>query len=167
MKIVFMGGRQAGLIGLLTLLSAGHEVIALVPYDSIVSAVADKLQLRYYNSIYHSDIQTIFLPQGDLLVSVHGREVVEERLLEKPYFGGINVHPCLSQYKGSSPIKRLLEDGGKEASVGVHRMVQEVDGGEVLVEAFIDIGQAKTEEEVYNLLYPLYSLVLFEALSLL
>ena len=83
-----------------------------------------------------------------------------------PRLGAINVHPCLFKYKGLHPVRRLLEDGGTRASVGVHRMAEKVDEGEVLIEEFIDIRGKKSVDEVYNALYPLYSLITLKAMKL-
>jgi len=93
------------------------------------------------------------------------RKILKKKLLELPKKGCINIHPCLYKYKGADPIGRLLSEGEKKASVGVHFMVEKVDSGKVLSEKFAGIGNAKTVAEVYNILYPYYSIALIEAIS--
>jgi len=166
LKVVFSGGRQAGCIGLLTVFAVGCRIQGVIAYDDIVSSLADSLNLPVFTSIKQPEVEKL-LAGSDLLVSVHGRDIVPTRLLDLPHLGGINAHPCLYRYKGADPVGRLLRDGGTKASVGVHRMTEHVDEGEVLAEEFVDIAGKKTADEVYNVLYPYYALALLKALRAL
>ena len=76
----------------------------------------------------------------------------------------INLHPCLYKFKGLKPVKKLIDAGITKASVGSHYMTEKIDSGEVIVEKFIEV-EGKTEVEVYNELYVLYSEVLLETLK--
>lgn len=165
-KVVFLGGKQAGCVGLLAAIAAGCRIQGVVVYDSIVENLAISLGVPTFASIKQPEVERLF-SESDLLVSVHSREIVPKKLLELPHFGGINVHPCLYRYKGSSPVARLLQDGCTRASVGVHRMTENVDEGEVLAEEFVDVAGKQSVEEVYNVLYPFYALALLKALRVL
>ena len=170
MKTVFMGGKQAGYIGLLTLCATGNRPSAVVAYSRSVDQLAVMLGLPVYGSLHGRGITARLLEMQlsvtDLLVSVHGREIVSGDLLAMPKYGGINVHPCLSDYPGANPVERYVNDGQtRPASVGVHRMTSVVDGGEVLVEEFVDIPGPLTVEGVYNELYPYYATALIKALE--
>jgi hypothetical protein len=165
-EVVFLGGAQAGCIGLLTLLASGCTVSGIVAYDSTIEQLATLLRLPTFSSIKQPEVE-VLLSKCDLLVSVHGKEIVPGRLLELPRFRGINAHPCLYAYKGADPVGRLLRDGNTKASVGVHRMTERVDEGEVLVEEFVDVTGKCSVEEIYNALYPFYALVLLKALRTL
>lgn len=163
-NIFFLGGKQAGCIGLLTLAAAGCEIMGAVAYDSNVQKLAAELNIPTFSSLDQPEVKKM-LAQSDLLVCVHGREIVGNDLLGVPHFGGMNVHPCLYGYKGADPVGRLLKDGRSQASVGVHRMSEKVDEGEVLAEEFVDVTGKATVEEVYNTLYPYYSIAILEALK--
>ncbi len=165
-EIVFMGSRQAGCTGLLTLLAAGHKVTGIIAYEEILGRLSRELDVPRFSSVLQPEILEL-LERGDLLVSVHGKEIVPIELLNLPRLGCINVHPCLYAYKGANPIERLLNDGNTKASIGVHRMIEKVDQGEVLVEEFVDVTGKQSIEEVYNALYPYYSLTLLKALQIL
>lgn len=165
-KVFFLGGRQAGCVGLLTLLAVGSKISGIVAYDSTMEQLAIALRLPRFSSIKQPEVEEL-LSQSDLLVSVHGREIVPSRLLELPRFGGINTHPCLYAYKGVDPVGRLLHDGNTLASVGIHRMTEKVDQGEVLAEEFINVVGKRSVDEVYNAIYPHYSLALLKALQVL
>lgn len=159
-----MGGKQAGCIGLLTLFAAKCEITGVVAYDGMIKAIAEKLNLPTFSSIRKEECIKIAY-KSNLLVSVHGREIVPAELLKIPPLGGINVHPCLYKYKGSNPVERLLKDGNAKASVGVHYMVDEVDTGKVITELFVDVTGKHTVDEVYNALYPYYMLAILEAIG--
>lgn len=160
---VLLAGRQAGCVGLLALKACGAQVRGVVAYGPEVEAVARGLGLPVAASIADPAV-TGWLAQADVLVCVHGREIVPDAMLRAPRFGGINIHPCLSRYPGARPIARLLQDGSSQASVGAHRMTPEVDAGPVLREVAVDVAGAQTEADVYNRLYPWYAVVLWDAL---
>lgn len=166
LKVLFLGGKQAGCIGLLTLLAAACKIQGVVAYDTVVENLAGLLHLPTFSSVKQPAVEK-FLSEADLLVSVHGREIIPKRLLDLLHSGGINVHPCLYRYKGANPVGRLLEDGCTQASVGVHRMTERVDEGEILVEEFVDIAGKRSADEVYNVLYPFYASALLKALQIL
>ena len=109
MRVVFLGGRQAGLVGLLTVISHGCDVIAIVPRDNIVEEVSAKLGYPMFDSVKSNEVRRL-LHDTDLLISVHSKEIVPADLLDIPRLGGINVHPCLYKYKGANPISRFIAD---------------------------------------------------------
>lgn len=166
LRVFLLAGKQAGCIGLLTLAAVGCKIQGVIAYDDAVQNLATMLHIPIFSSLTEPEVED-HLSRSDLLVSVHGREIVPKKLLELPCLGGINVHPCLSRYKGVNPIGRLLQDGCTQASVAVHLMTEKVDEGEVLVEEFIDVAGKQSVEGVYNALYPYYSLVLLKALRVL
>jgi hypothetical protein len=166
-RVVYLGGRTAGVIGLLTLLGRGI-------FPDVVCYSADVAELSDYHdltTLRFIDLER--LAPYDLLVSVHCRNIIPRSFLDSLPLGGINVHPMLSTHKGADPIGRALAEGFKRFSVGVHKMTARVDEGPVLVERSIEglVPDPKrgylTREEVYGHLYPLYSIVLDEALNVL
>ncbi len=168
MKIIFYGGKQAGAICLLTILARYDEVLCVIPQDEIVESIAKELNLNIYrtNTINSEESEKYFRDLGtDLLVCVHGRQIIKSNILSIPKKGCINVHPCLYKYKGANPIERLLADKETKASVGVHFMTEKVDAGEVIEEVFEDVGGCTTIVEVYNDLYPIYPIALNRALN--
>lgn len=164
MKIIFYGGKQAGMVALLTLVALKEEVVCVIPVDEIVEKIAKKFRLnvRKVRDINNKKfVSYLHNLKPDLFFCCHGKQILKKELLS---IGCINLHPCLYKYKGSDPIKRLLLNNEKKASVGVHWMTEEVDRGEVIIEKFLKVRGAN-EIEVYNELYPIYSEVLVEALN--
>ena len=164
MNIAYMGGRQAGIIGLLTIQALGHDLAHVVAYDANMAKIARSFT---WEDVYRSLSEVNNDWEGvDLLLSVHGREIVSQSLLDRLPLGGINVHPCLYGFKGKNPVERFLKSNCKQASVGAHCMTSHIDEGEVLCEEYLQRnGSWTTVEEVYNHLYPLYPLVIHSALN--
>lgn len=158
MNIIFMGQKQVGCVGLLTVMALGHIVEVVVAYDDILIGLAQTLGLPIKETIKGCD-----LAGKKLLVSVHGREIVPKELLELPYWGGINIHPF--PLAGANPIGKLIEQGGDTVYLRAHRMEEKVDSGQTLAERVIDIKGLKTPQEVYNKLYPSYAEVLIEGIE--
>lgn len=150
-----MIGQNAGLIGFLTVLSRGYKINGVVCYDSITKNVVRNYGIDVYDSIL--DYKDLI--DNDILISVHGKEIVSSDILDSLLC--LNVHPCLYRYKGSNPVGRLIDDGCRKASVGVHIMSDVVDGGEVVFELFKEV-DLDSVEGVYNQLYPLYHEAIFK-----
>lgn len=165
LKIAFMGGSQAGMIGALTALAHGAEIPIAVSYSDELTAMLKSLGIAVCRSVK----ETRFikeLKKTDMLLSVHGREVVKPEIFNLPRFKAVNVHPYLYKYKGANPVDRAFKDGEFHASVGAHMMTEEVDGGVVLTEEFRDVDGASTVSEIYNSIYPLYIQVVSKTLDI-
>lgn len=165
LKISYMGGKQAGMIGLLTILSKKHQVVAVTSYSTDFSEVSAKFSIPTYVTIKDKE----FIKkssQSDIIFCVHGREKVSQELINlTKYKIAVNVHPYLYKYKGTNPINRALNDNCYKASVGSHYMTDEYDKGNIIEEQFIDIKNATNAIEVYNQLYCLYSIVISDTLD--
>lgn len=166
LKICFMGGRQVAIIGALTILSKGNSILSAVSYSDDLTHILNIFGISLYTSINDKGfIRT--LSESDVLLSVHGREVVNADLLKLPKFGAINVHPYLYKYKGADPVERALKDNNFRASVGVHTMEEAIDEGKVIVEEFVDVSGATTAIEIYNRLYPYYCIAILKTLDII
>lgn len=150
-----MGGQNAGLLGALTILSQGHQILAAVSYSPELSDRLKALGIPLFDSIKKEEFRQL-LHQADVLISVHGKEIVPKELLHMPPLGCVNVHPYLYQYKGSRPVERALQDGNFKGSVGAHMMVSKVDEGQLIHEEYVDVSGSQTVIEIYNKLYPTY-----------
>lgn len=164
MTVCLMAGRQAGAIGVLTTLAKKIDVLAIVAYDEIVEMISEELNIPVYNSIHDKEFIE-HLTKSDILISIHGREIVSEDILNLPKICCINVHPCLYKYKGKDPIKRFLKHSNSKASVGVHYMTEEIDEGEVILEEFVDVEGIDGVESIYNALYPYYFLAISKSID--
>lgn len=164
LNICFIGSSQAGVIGALTVLAKNANIVAAVSYTDYLTEMLSALNIDLYKSINSEKFKDV-LKKSDLLLSVHGREIVKEDLLRLPKYGAINLHPYLYKYKGVNPVERALKDGEFKASVGAHIMEGKVDNGRVLFEEFVDVSGSLNAESVYNKIYPSYCNVLLKVLD--
>ncbi len=155
MKVLFYGNQVAGMVALLAVKAAGYDVVEVWQDEGygIPLAVGATAPALWPDC------------EADVLLCVHGRQVVPAWVLDRFRFGGINLHPFLGRFPGANPAARAIDAGVTEASVWSHRMTPEVDKGEVLAVARAPMPTSPTVERVYNVLYPLYAQVAVEALS--
>lgn len=102
---------------------------------------------------------------ADLYVVVAFGQILPQTLLDIPPKGCINVHASLlPKYRGAAPIQRCLIDGEKETGVAIQKMVKQLDAGDVIATAKIEVGPDMTfgelEKELCELSKPLLLLVL-------
>ena len=166
LKICFMGGKQAGIIGVLAILAKGHEISSAVSYSDDLTQALNFFDIHVNESIKDRHFIEA-LKSADLLFSSHGRERVTPDLLKLPKLGSVNIHPFLYKYKGADPVGRALKDKERRASVGAHIIEEKIDAGKVLVEEFIDIPGASNVDEIYNKLYPSYCTVILKVLDMM
>ena len=166
LKICLMGGSQAGVVGALTLLSNGHRMIAAVSYFDGLTQILNFFKIPTYDSLKDKKFQAI-LKHSDLLINVHGREILNAKELGLPRLGCFNLHPYLYKYKGADPVGRALADKNFKGSVGMHRMTEKIDEGDLVVEEFIHLPDAITRDEIYNRLYPSYCIALLKGLDII
>lgn len=167
-RVLFYGGRQAGAAALFAVKAFGCKILGVFAEDEIVASAADSLGLKKFGKQLLSDPGFVKGLGSDLLVCCHGRKIIKKDVLDAPAIGCINIHPMLFRFKGADPVGRWLEAGSRKASVGVHWMTEEVDGGKVVLEKFCLLEEPKSylsRAEVYNALYPLYSESTFLALK--
>jgi len=144
MTIFYIGGERVGILGLLTILShKNHKIIGAKSYYPPLSKLLAKFHIKQY--------ELKDMPKCDIILCVHGREMVKKR----GKYGSFNVHPFLYKYKGARPIERALKDNCKKASVGIHRITNDIDCGEVIKEKFVKVS-GTTVNEIYNELYSTY-----------
>ncbi len=48
MEITYIGGSQAGIIGLLTILGAGHRVVSAMSYDKLLTKILSHFEIPIY-----------------------------------------------------------------------------------------------------------------------
>jgi len=164
MKICYMGGSQAGIIGASVILAGGYEIVSAVSYYRPLNIFLKGFNIKVYRSVQNKSFIKN-LRQCDVLLSVHGREKLSGIHLKAVKNGCFNVHPYLYKYKGANPVERALNEKEWKASVDVHVMTSKIDGGKVLLEEFINVGKAQTVEEIYNRLYPTYILAISKAIN--
>lgn len=85
-------------------------------------------------------LQDLFSLDADLYVVVAYGQILSQRLLSHPPLGCINIHASLlPKYRGAAPMQRCLMNGEKETGVAIQKMVKQLDAGDVIAIAKIQI----------------------------
>lgn len=150
--MILMAGGIKGILALLTLKARGIELVC-VPYGKDVEHVCRILQIRTMQSV--NSKQKYYNSSEDVLLSVHGREIVDRNILDAKRVA-VNIHPYLYAYKGKDPVERAWADKNMSATVGMHEMTEEVDGGLVIRELCLDVTGSKDANDIKYRLNPLY-----------
>jgi len=171
LKIIFYGNQQAGMVGLLTAIAVGCNIIEVWEDDGYGIPGINSLDLQR-RLIRKND--KFVLPQDhsklDLFLCVHGRQIIPEYILESFKEKGVNLHPFLNKYPGPAPVQRAICAGETVATVYAHRMTSKIDDGQILASASVKIPKFSETQvlrpvDVYNELYPLYAEVVARVLK--
>lgn len=156
--ITLMVGQFVGLLGVS--IAKDYGITSVVAYDNL--EMYRQMGLRVYSTI-HDERFIVDVLRSDILLSVHGREIVPIELLRKARYA-VNVHPFYKFFKGANPVKRAIKHHVQQADVTAHEMTEKLDEGKIIAqETMTVIGQ--TEEEIYKQLYPLYAKVIKDAVN--
>ncbi len=103
--------------------------------------------------------------RADLFVVVAYGQILSQTLLDIPPLGCINVHASLlPKFRGAAPIQRCLLAGERETGIAIQKMVRQMDAGDIIATAKMEITQGMTfgalEQALCDLAGPLLLLVL-------
>ena len=85
-------------------------------------------------------LQALFSLSADLYVVVADGQILSQKLLSHPSLGCINIHASLlPKYRGAAPMQRCLMNGEKETGIAIQKMVKQLDAGDVIATAKIEI----------------------------
>ena len=92
--------------------------------------------------------------------------ILSPGLLTVPQRGFLNVHPSLlPRFRGAAPIQRAILAGESNTGVTVIGLSEEVDAGDIIMQAPADIGSEETAGELSQRLAELGSRLAMEALT--
>lgn len=182
MRIIFFGTPNFAASILQYLLDANIEVVAVVTQPDrpkgrslretpspVKSLLIDrKMGLPVLQPEKASDpffLEKLKELRADLYVVVAFGQILPQSLLDIPSKGCINIHASLlPKYRGAAPIQRSLLNGDPETGVVIQKMVKQLDAGDVIATAKLEILPNMTfgelEKELCELSKPLLLLVL-------
>ncbi len=104
----------------------------------------------------------------DIILSCYYRFIINEAILSEAKRGSFNVHPSLlPHYKGTFSCPWVIINGERFAGVSIHKMVKEVDEGNIILQRAIEITEFDTAYSLYHRLASLAISMLPEALTLI
>lgn len=152
MRIVFFGSPAEAAGALESLVSAGHEVVAVysqpdrkagrgrtkTPTPVKTFAVDNDLPVFTPKSLRNNEEEALRLQnfQADVFVVVAYGRILPLELLQIPPMGVVNTHPSLLPlYRGPSPVVTAILDGQTEVGVTVMLLDEGMDTGPILAQS--------------------------------
>lgn len=155
MKVVFFGTPAFAADVLRFLVEQGTQIAAVITKPdkpqgrhrhltpSAVKEEALRLNLPLHQPARcsHPDFTpTLAAYNADLFLVVAYGEIIKDHLLNMPKLGCINIHASLlPAYRGAAPMQRALMAGDLYSGVTIMDMVREMDAGDILATARVDI----------------------------
>ncbi|MCB9391943.1 MAG: methionyl-tRNA formyltransferase [Calditrichaeota bacterium] len=156
--MVFCGNPEFALPTLQALLASSHEVAAVVTSPDQpqgrgrklaampVKAFAEERGVRVLSPAKLRDesfLAELKLLAPDALVVVAFR-ILPRSMFALPKWGSLNVHPSLlPKCRGPAPIQWTLLRGESETGVTIIRLTEEIDGGGMLAQERVEIGDTE------------------------
>jgi methionyl-tRNA formyltransferase len=157
-----MTRQRVAFLGLVTdvavgIAAGGHDVIAVLGHGgrpglarlrralqkTPAERVARALGARFINVSgrgLRGVVDEVAAARVDVLVCAAWPGRVPERLLAVSRLGGVNVHPSLlPRHRGPDPIAWTILSGDVESGVTFHRMVHELDAGDILAQHHVPV----------------------------
>ncbi|MGB6129974.1 MAG: methionyl-tRNA formyltransferase [Psychrilyobacter sp.] len=182
MKILFMGTPEFALNSLKTL-DENHDVIGIFTKVDKPNTRGKKIKFNPIKQYGLDNDITVYQPNSvkteetielvkklnpDLIVVVAYGKILPQGLIDIPKKGIINVHSSLlPKYRGAAPIHAAIINGEKESGVTIMDIVQELDAGDIILQAKTPIDEMDTLEDLHDRLAIIGSETLLKAVSLI
>jgi methionyl-tRNA formyltransferase len=151
MRIVFFGTSPFAVPALQALHDSGsHTVLAVVTQPDrpsgrkgeVVFSPVKKLALTLGYSVLQPEkvrrlavVEEMRALAPDILVVVSFGQIISQKLLDVPAFGGVNIHASLlPRWRGAAPIHYAILAGDAETGVATMQMEAGLDTGPILLE---------------------------------
>lgn len=180
MKMIYMGTPDFAVAPLEAVISAGHQVCAVVTQPDKQKGRGKEVQLTPVKAcaLKHgipvlqpvkireaASVKALSEYQADIFVVAAFGQLLTEEILTMPRFGCINIHASLlPAYRGAAPIQQAIIDGQKETGVTIQQMAKGLDTGDMLLKRAIPIEPKETGESLHDKLMALGAELLVEIL---
>jgi len=155
-RIIFWGTPEYSIASLDTFIKSKHEVIAVVSQpdkkrsrgnkliSSPVKSFAEQESLKIYtpakirdNTHFINELKSL---SCDLFIVIAYGKILPKEILEIPKFGCWNAHASLlPRWRGAAPIQWSLIKGDEFTGVGIMKMNEGLDTGDLLLQEKIKI----------------------------
>ena len=156
MRIIFWGTPEYSLASLEILIKSKHEVIAVVSQPDKKRSRGNKLISSPVKSFAEQESIKIYTPEKirgnihfinelkllscDLFIVIAYGKILPKEILEIPKLGCWNAHASLlPRWRGAAPIQWSLMKGDEFTGVGIMKMNEGLDTGDLLLEEKIKI----------------------------
>ncbi len=156
MRIIFWGTPEYSIASLDIFIKSKHDVIGVVSQpdkkrsrgnkliSSPVKSFAEQESIKIYTPAKIKDniqfINELKSLSCDLFIVIAYGKILPKEILEIPKFGCWNAHASLlPRWRGAAPIQWSLIKGDEFTGVGIMKMNEELDTGDLLLEEIIKI----------------------------
>lgn len=181
LRLAFMGSPEFSVTSLGALIDAGHEIVCVYAQPPKpagrgqkerpcpVHAEANRLGIpaRTPKSLRADDVKAEFTELNlDAAIVVAYGLILPREILDAPKLGCLNVHASLlPRWRGAAPIQRAIMAGDTETGVGIMKMDEGLDTGDVLAEAKTLITADETASTLHDRLSEMGASLLVPTLS--
>ncbi len=184
MRIIFWGTPEYSLASLDIFIKSKHEIIAVVSQpdrkrsrgnkliSSPVKSFAQKEDIKIYtpktirgNIPFMNELKSL---SCDLFIVIAYGKILPKEILEIPKLGCWNAHASLlPRWRGAAPIQWSIIKGDEFTGVGIMKMNEELDTGDILLEEKIKIDNNDNLNTLTKKLSILSAKLFLNAISLL
>jgi methionyl-tRNA formyltransferase len=160
LRILFAGSGEFGAPSLDALMSAGHEIVQVISQPdrpagrgreltpTPIARLAEERKLRMLKT---ANINEEKLDSADLLVVIAFGQKIAPEVVNHARLGSVNLHASLlPKYRGAAPINWAIICGEERTGNSVIRLAQRMDGGAVLGQSEVSIGELETAGELHD-----------------
>jgi methionyl-tRNA formyltransferase len=157
MKIIFFGSSVFAVPALEKLKEKKEEVVLVVTRpdrkkgrslkigSTPVKEKAEELGIEIFQpGQINSEESAAFLKKfnADLFVTASFGQIMSKTILALPKQYCLNIHASLlPEYRGASPINRVIADGKKETGVTIMRMNEKMDEGDIILKGIVPVDE--------------------------
>ncbi len=183
MKIVFMGTPDFAAGALEALISAGHEITAvvtqpdkpkgrskeLIPPPVKLCALKHNIPVMQPGRIKTPEaVAELKQYPADVYIVAAFGQILSQEILDIPRYRSLNIHASLlPKYRGTSPIQQVIIDGEEKTGITIMQMDAGIDTGDILYKKEIPIENRDDYETLHDKLMVLGGEAIVEALALL
>ncbi|MGB7362838.1 MAG: methionyl-tRNA formyltransferase [Rhodococcus sp. (in: high G+C Gram-positive bacteria)] len=179
MRVAMLGYQTWGHKTLQTVLESRHEVVLVVThppsehsYESIWSDSVEDLARRHGIPVHlalrpdHAMASALAEAKPDIIVANNWRTKLPRDIYDLPPHGTLNLHDSLlPRFTGFSPVIWSLISGASETGLTAHRVDDELDTGDIVLQKSVPIGSRDTATQLVQATIDLIPDVLTEALD--
>ena len=184
MKIIFWGTPEYAVKSLENLISSRHEILAVITQPdrkrlrgkNLIPSPIKSCSIQYGIDVLCPEniknnkkfIETLREFNCDLFIVVAYGKILSREILDIPKYGSWNSHASLlPTWRGAAPIQWALLSGDLDTGVGIMKMEEGLDTGNILIEEKIKIEKNDNLATLSNKLSLLSSDLLIKAIDLI
>ncbi len=166
MNIIFMGSAAFAVPALEALANSHHNILEIVAQPDKPAGRGMQIRACPTAGFAREHGIPLYQPEGvkkpetlqhflrlaaDLIVIIAYGRMLPRELIDMPTRGTINVHASLlPKYRGAAPINWAIVNGERETGVTTMFINEEMDAGDILLEAKTPIGERETAPELHD-----------------